>query len=411
MFIKKYIQRIIVNWFLRGFVFSPHPLTDNLTKELFPLLTGEAEDAQLLAKVEELAGAHGNSVYKEMLLMMTGKHFGAELSKRYWMGAVNHRHKILKAEYVERGFRPALMDYLRHFTGELSDPRIIEGDYLYNITRSSVTDGLTGLYNQTYFKNILQKTINNQRRCGDTIFALVFLDLDHFKQYNDRCGHLQGDEALRICAGMIMKNLREGDIAVRYGGEEFALLLPDLDRHNAFAVAERIRTDIENYNFPKQELLDSGSLTISGGISLYPDSGATVDEIIETADKELYKAKGRRNCIYSFSDDRRRNSRRPVRSLVEYASFDGALYRPALSMDISEHGMGLGCENLLEEGSTLSLRLTRPYWPENIHLTAKVRQVRRKDELIFVGLEFDESLHSLDELLSYKKASLALGGR
>jgi len=73
--------------------------------------------------------------------------------------------------------------------------------------------------------------------------------------------------------------------------------------------------------------------------------------------------------------------------------------------------MGLGCENLLEEGSTLSLRLTRPYWPENIHLTAKVRQVRRKDELIFVGLEFDESLHSLDELLTYKKASLALGGR
>lgn len=392
-------------------MFSPHPLTDNLAKELFPLLTGEAEDAHLLAKVEELAGEHGNSVYKEMLLMMTGKHFGAELSKRYWLGAVSHRHKIFKAEFVERGFRPALMDYLRHFTGEMSDPRIIEGDYLHNITRSSVTDGLTGLYNQTYFKKILQKTINNQRRTGDTIFAMVFLDLDHFKQYNDRCGHLQGDEALRICAGIIMKNLREGDIAVRYGGEEFALLLPDLDRHNAFAVAERIRKDVESYSFPKQTLLDSCNLTVSGGISVYPDSGATVDEIIETADKELYKAKERRNCIYSFSDDRRRNSRRPVRSLVEYASFDGALYRPALSIDISEHGMGFGCENFLEEGSTLSLRLTRPYWPENIHLTAKVRQVRRKNELIIVGLEFDESLQSIDEMLTHKKASLALGDR
>lgn len=392
-------------------MFSPHPLKENLAKELSPLLAAGAEDAHLLSRVEALAGEHGNSVYKEMLLMMTGKHFGAELSKRYWMGAVNHRHKIFKAEFVERGFRPALMDYLRHFTGELSDPRIIEGDYLYNITRSSVTDGLTGLYNQTYFKKILQKTINNQRRTGDNIFALVFLDLDHFKQYNDRCGHLQGDEALRICAGIIIKNLREGDIAVRYGGEEFALLLPDLDRHNAFAVAERIRKDIENYDFPKQALLDSGSLTISGGISLYPDSGATAEEIIQHADKELYKAKGLRNCIYSFSDDRRRNSRRPVRSLVEYASFDGALYRPALSIDICEHGMGLGCENILEEGATLSLRLTRPYWPENLHLTAKVRQVRRKDELVFVGLEFDESLNSLDELLTHKKSSLALNGR
>lgn len=412
MVIKDYIFKkfLLIN-FSRGFVFSPHPLTDKLSKELFPLLAAETEDAHLLSRVEELAGEHGNSVYKEMLLMMTGKHFGAELSKRYWSGAVSHRHKIFKAEFVARGFRPALMDYLCHFTGELTDPRIIEGDYLYNITRSSVTDGLTGLYNQTYFKKILQKTINNQRRTGDNIFALVFLDLDHFKQYNDRCGHLQGDEALRICAGIIMKNLREGDIAVRYGGEEFALLLPDLNRHNAFSVAERIRKDIENYHFPKQDLLDSGSLTVSGGISLYPDTGATADEIIQTADKELYKAKERRNCIYSFSDDRRRDSRRTIRSLVEYASFDGALYRPALSIDISEHGMGLGCESLLEEGSTLSLRLTRPYWPENINLTATVRQVRRKDELIFIGLEFDESLQSLDELLTHTKASLALSGK
>lgn len=410
--IKIYIfKKFLPTNFSRGTVFSPHSLTDKLSEKLLPLLTAETEDAHLLSSVEELADEHGNSVYKEMLLMMTGKHFGAELSKRYWSGAVSHRHKIFKAEFVERGFRPALMDYLRHFTGELTDPRIIEGDYLYNITRSSVTDGLTGLYNQTYFKKLLQKTINNQRRTGDNIFALVLLDLDHFKQYNDRCGHLQGDEALRICAGIIMKNLREGDIAVRYGGEEFALLLPDLDRHNAFSVADRIRKDIESHHFPKQELLESGTLTISGGISLYPASGETPDEIIQTADKELYKAKERRNCIYSFSDDRRRNSRRPVRSLVEYASFDGALYRPALSIDISEHGMGFGCESFLAEGSTLSLRLTRPYWPENIHLTAKVRQVRRKDELIFVGLEFDESLHLIDELLTHKKASLALGGR
>lgn len=392
-------------------MFSPHPLTAKFAKELLPLLSAATEDKKLLSRVEELAAKHGNSVYKEMLLMMTGKHFGSELSRRYWSGAVRHCQQIFKAEFVGRGFRPALMDYLRHFAGELSDPRIIEGDYLYNITRSSVTDGLTGLYNQTYFKKVLEKTICNQRRNGDNSFALVFLDLDHFKQYNDRCGHLQGDEALRICAEIITRNLRDGDLAVRYGGEEFALLLPELDRHTAFSVAERIRKGIENHHFLKQELLDSGNLTISGGISLYPDSGESAEEIIQTADKELYKAKERRNCIYSFSDDRRRNTRRTVKSLVEYASFDGALYRPALSIDISEHGMGLGCESLLEEGSTLSLRLTRPYWPENIHLTAKVRQVRRKDELIFVGLEFDKSLQSIDELLNHQKSSLAMGGR
>jgi len=392
-------------------VFSPHPLTDTLSTVLLPLLSAETEDAKLLAKVDELAAEHGDSVYKQMLLMMTGKHFGAELSKRYWTGAVRHGQKIFREEFVTRGFRPALMDYLRHFAGELSDPRIIEGDYLYNITRSSVTDGLTGLYNQTYFKKVLAKTIDTQRRNSGSTFALVFLDLDNFKQYNDRCGHLHGDDALRICAEIITANLRDGDVAVRYGGEEFALLLPELDRITAFTVAERIRQDVEGHIFYKQELLDNGTLTISGGISLYPDSGESAEEIIQSADKELYKAKSRKNCIYSFSDDRRRNIRRPVRSLVEYATFDGALYRPALSIDICEQGMGLGCERLLEEGSTLSLRLTRPYWPENILLTAKVRQVRRKDELIFVGLEFEQTLCSIDELLNQQKPSLALGGR
>lgn len=381
------------------------------SSELLPLLSGDTEDAKLLSRVNELAEAHGSAVYKEMLLLMTGKNFGSDLSKKYWFASIEHSCKIFRPEFACRGFRPALMDYLRHNVGALSDPRIIEGDYLYNITRSSVTDGLTGLYNQTYFKKILEKTIFNQRRNEKSTFALVFLDLDHFKQYNDRCGHLFGDEALRICAEIINSNLRDGDIAVRYGGEEFALLLPGLDRHTAFAVAERIRKGTESHPFKKQELLDSGNLTISGGISLYPDSGSTVEEILQTADKELYKAKERRNCIYSFYDDKRSHTRRPVKSLVEYASFDGTIYRAALSTDISERGMGLGCENMIDEGSTLSLRFVRPYWPENIHITAKVRQVRRKDELVFVGLEFDETLISVDELLTHHKVSLATSGR
>ena len=388
-------------------MFSPYRTTENYSAELHQLLAVEVADHHLLATVESLALEHGKCVYKEMLRLMVGKHFGAELSAQYWREAISHCEKIYRPEFAVRGFRPALMDYLRHVVGELSDPRVIEAEYLHNISRSSVTDGLTGLYNQTYFKTILADTIVNQRRNGDQNFALILLDLDHFKQYNDRCGHLVGDEALRLCADLITAALRDGDMAVRYGGEEFALLLPNMDRYTAFAVAERIRRSIESYPFPHQDRLDSGNLTISGGVAVFPANGETAEEIIKVADTELYRAKERRNTIYTFDADRRSAFRRPVRSLVEYASFDGALYRPALSLDISENGMALGCESTLCEGMTLSVRLTRPYWPKNLHLSAKVRQVRRQDELVYVGLEFDESLHALEELLSRHKSTRA----
>lgn len=388
-------------------MFTPYRTTEKFSAELHQLLAIEVEDYHLLATVENLADKYGKCVYKEMLQLMVGKHFGAELSENYWLQAIRHCQEIYKPEFAVRGFRPALMDYLRHVAGELSDPRIIEADYLHNISRSSVTDGLTGLYNQTYFKTILAETIANQRRNGDQNFALILLDLDHFKQYNDRCGHLAGDEALRLCAELITASLRDGDMAVRYGGEEFALLLPEIDRHTAFAVAERIRQSVESHLFPHQERLDSGNLTISGGVAIFPANGETAAEIIKAADAELYRAKERRNTIYTNDADRRSRFRRPVKSLVEYASFDGALYRPALSLDISENGMGLGCESLLCEGMTLSVRLTRPYWSQNLHLSARVRQVRRQDELVYVGLEFDESLHSLEELLARQKFSPA----
>jgi len=374
--------------------------------ELLRKLCTEAEDSRLISGVENLAREHGNSVYKEMLMLLVGKHFGSELSSRYWREAIDHSRQICRPEYAGRCFRPALLDYLRNVVGEVSDPRIIEADYLHNIIRSSVTDGLTGLYNQTYFKKILEHTIANQRRSFDQNFALVLLDLDHFKQYNDRCGHLCGDEALRLCADVLTGVLRDGDMAVRYGGEEFALLLPNVDRHTAISVAERIRREIEEFPFPGQELLDSGSLTISGGIAVYPDNGETAEEIIQYADKELYKAKEVRNRIYCASTDRRRSTRKSIRSLVEYASFDGALYRSALSIDISEKGMGIGCESLLLEGMTLSVRITRPYWPVNRHLSAKVRQVRRLSDMIYVGLEFDEYLGPLDDLLTHYRQTM-----
>lgn len=384
----------------------PHEKS-SVDQRLAELLTS-GDDRALVEQVEALALEHGDQVYKEALRLLVGKHFGTQLAKEYWQGARQHCQNIFRPEFVAEGFRPALLDYLHRQTGELADPRIIEADYLYNITRSSITDGLTGLYHQTYFKQTLQQAIENHRRSNDRTFALILFDLDHFKQYNDRCGHLYGDEALRRTAEIIARSQRVGDLAARYGGEEFALLLPNVSRQTALAVAERIRQAIEDEPFARQELLDRGNLTISGGVALFPESGLTVDEMIDAADQELYKAKKRRNTIFSLPEDRRRNQRIPLKSLVEYASFDGALYRPALSLDISEQGMGIGCESFLCEGMALSVRLTRPYWPENLNITATVRQVRRQGDMVFVGLEFDDNLQAFEVMFANRQSPAAI---
>jgi diguanylate cyclase (GGDEF)-like protein len=359
-------------------------------RRILAILAEERSDSGLITAIQTLAEEFGQQVYKDFFIILAGKNFGTSASYLVWQATLAHRERIFR-ETTSQGFRTALFDYL-YREGELEDPRMMDAEYLNNITRSSITDGLTGLFHQTFFKQNLGRVLANRRRSIDFCFAVIFFDLDHFKQYNDRCGHLAGDEALRRTAEIIRNSLREGDVAARYGGEEFALLLPNTNRSIAFSIADRIRSAIEAEAFPGQDLLNSGTLTVSGGISVYPENGETVNALIASADAELYKAKARRNAIYPQRSDRRVTIRRPVRSLVEYASLHGALYRPALSLDISAKGIGLGCEHVLAPETILSLRLTRPFWSDNLQTSAIVRQVRQEGDLVFLGLEFNQDL-------------------
>lgn len=358
------------------------------------------EDQQLISGVTSLAQEYGHAVYSEALFHLAGKRFSDEFSQRYWQGVLDHRQTVFRAEYTSAALRPALLDYLSRVVGELTDPRIIDAESLNHIRKSSITDGLTGLYCQTFFKQYVAKILANNRRGSDDGFAVLFFDLDTFKQYNDRCGHLCGDEALRRTAELIRKCLREGDVAARYGGEEFAVYLPQVNRGTALLVAERIRSAIEQEVFCKEELLDRGSLTISGGVSIYPEDGDKVTTLLEVADQNLYHAKIRRNCIYSLHVDRRRGLRRKIHSLVEYAHAKSTVFHAALTQDISDFDMTLGCSSAIKSGEILSLRLARPYWAKDLLLRGTVRQVRYQNEMFYIGLEFEKSLQGETAALS-----------
>lgn len=164
------------------------------------------------------------------------------------------------------------------------------------LTNHATTDALTGLYNRRWLNNILQALLDQAILTGEPL-AVLLLDVDHFKPYNDKLGHLAGDQAL-IAIGHCLKNsVRAYDYAIRYGGEEFLILLPNTSLTDGIMLAERIREAVEQFKIIDLEGKHLPGVTISGGLSVHnPES--TTESLIDAADAKLYQAKQQgRNCI------------------------------------------------------------------------------------------------------------------
>jgi diguanylate cyclase (GGDEF)-like protein len=170
------------------------------------------------------------------------------------------------------------------------------------IKELSYTDDMTGLHNYRFFTMRLKEEIARAKR-NESSLALLILDVDYFKNYNDTLGHPAGDEILRRLSKILKSSLRDNDIVARYGGEEFAIILPSTDERGANILAERIRQKVEEYEFPHQEIQPNGTLTISIGIALFPENALKKDDIVVAADRALYFAKERgRNRVIHFRE-------------------------------------------------------------------------------------------------------------
>ena len=155
---------------------------------------------------------------------------------------------------------------------------------------SALLDGLTGLYNHAYIKRFLDLEIKRSQRQGHTT-SLLMIDVDNFKQLNDSLGHMTGDEILRNVARLIKESVREIDVAARYGGDEFAVVLPYGDGQAVKSVGERVRSLIETQVFAVPGTDEGRRATVSVGGAVYPDDADTAGNLIETADRMLYRAK------------------------------------------------------------------------------------------------------------------------
>ncbi|PIP19581.1 MAG: hypothetical protein COT38_02365 [Candidatus Omnitrophica bacterium CG08_land_8_20_14_0_20_41_16] len=169
----------------------------------------------------------------------------------------------------------------------------IENSQLYEKTvMMAHLDSLTELWNHGYFQYLLNTELEKSRTT-QTPLSLLMLDIDYFKVYNDALGHQSGDKALKELAILLKNQSRKMDFVCRYGGEEFAIILPQTDKKEALLIAERLRMDIEKYVFVHEEILPNKKLTVSLGIATFPEDGLLPTELITASDKFLYQAKNK----------------------------------------------------------------------------------------------------------------------
>ena len=174
-----------------------------------------------------------------------------------------------------------------------------------HLRESSLRDGLTGLYNQSHFRDALQQGVAQFERSRAPL-SLLFLDIDNFKTINDVYGHATGDQVLRAVGGLLdnRQSDQEGpqiwrvsDVTARYGGEEFAVLLPDTNLEGAVAFAERLRRHVMGLTRVR-ELADLPALSCSIGVATFPMDAATPMELLMAADRAMYAAKqAGKNCV------------------------------------------------------------------------------------------------------------------
>lgn len=151
-------------------------------------------------------------------------------------------------------------------------------------------DGLTSLYNKRAFQEMIQQTEAEYTGSSRSLSLLV-LDIDHFKSINDTYGHSEGDVVLTQLSEILERSIRSNDLAFRVGGEEFTILLHDCTSAQALIISERIRLNVEEADFHLHQIPDSLNVTVSVGVSTYPETEAQIQHLYDASDEALYQAK------------------------------------------------------------------------------------------------------------------------
>lgn len=263
---------------------------NGIRKDIIDLLNRHvADEHELIDKINEIASKERGGFVRDIIKLITHLDFKEEESRIHWENIINHMQVIEHGIGRKVGLRVAMFDYFKNIKGHLKNPKFIEiTEYSQTLERIFI-DPLTGLFNRRYLQKFLDSEIKRSRRYKLT-FSILMLDIDDFKTCNDRYGHVTGDKVLKDMACILNKESRGEDVAIRYGGEEFIINMPQTNKEGARIMAERLRKKVEERAFISEENTVI-RLTISGGISTYPVDSENRENLIALSDRALYMAK------------------------------------------------------------------------------------------------------------------------
>ena len=228
----------------------------------------------------------GNKFYSDLLFAVTHQYFEPDIAKTLWQEIVRHKYEMSAALKRDIRLVVAALDYLSNITENIESTTLISEEHIAHIVDISLRDGLTGLFNHAFFYRKIEFELKIFTRYGTPI-SLMMVDIDNFKDFNDRYGHQEGDAVLHSVGAIIESVTRDSDICCRYGGEEFGVILTSTGRREALLLGERLRKAVEEYR------KDTTKITVSIGIAAVSGKQPlpTPQSLVKEADDALYEAK------------------------------------------------------------------------------------------------------------------------
>ena len=356
---------------------------DRVKGDLLTLLDEDTHNEErILQRLSQIRSEKGIHVHSALLLILTHLMLDEEEARAHWNAILKHRIDLITRLGRDVGLRVAAFDYFININRKLTNPRIIELAVFEEAERSSAQDPLTGLYNQRYFRSTLQKEMRRSRRY-ELDLALLYLDLDDFRQVNERHGDLVGDILLKEVAILIKNKIRDIDVAARHGGEEFLVLLPETERMGAYLVAERIRREIERHFLRRDVDGKPIQMTLSVGIAQYPDDSTVGERLISRAEEALFQSKARgQNGVAVYYRERRNYirfdpERRKLKIQIQPAGGSHGGANSIVPKNISRSGLLVESSIPYEIGLEVMVRCMDP--ANTGQMTLRGRVVRMED--------------------------------